>query len=134
MTMTMTATEITKIIEGTLTARPERMSGNEANDYVVERLRKLIATERESVIGALKFYLKFRLAPEKRNSENSLPEALIWTALDVAEKLSLIELRPEIESLVADVRNGKVFLPVHEKSVEGYLQRLSKGQPLCFEE
>lgn len=123
--MVMNAAEVTKLIEVTLAALPERMSGNEANAKVAKRLRSLINIDRESVVEALKSYLKLRVPPERRKPEDALPESMIWTALDVAETLSLIELRPEIELLVADVRNGKVFLPVHEKSVARYLQRLT---------
>jgi 5-formyltetrahydrofolate cyclo-ligase len=121
----MTKSEVTELIEETLAALPERMSGNEANPLVAEKLRSLITTDRKSVIEALKSYLAFRVSPEQRKPEDAVPEARIWMALDVAERLSLIELRPEIQSLVGDVRNRKVFLPVHEKSVARYLQRLS---------
>lgn len=121
----MTAAEVTKLIEKTLAALPERMSGNEANPHVAERLKSLLSTDRENVVSALKSYLAFRVPAAQRKPEDAVPEARIWTALDVAEELSLVELRPEIEALVADVRDGKVFLPIHEKSVAKYLQRLA---------
>jgi len=121
----MTTAEITQLIEETLAALPERMSGNEANPLVAEKLRGVITTDRRSVVQALKTYLAFRVAPERRQPEDAVPEARIWMALDVAKRLSLIELRPEIQSLVIDVRNRKIFLPVHEASVAKYLQHLA---------
>ena len=120
----MTAAEVTQLIEQTISTLPERMSGNEGNPYVAEKLRSLITTDRKSVIEALKAYLAFRVAPEQRQPQDAVSEAGIWMALDVAERLGLVELMPEIEFLVADVRMGKVLLPVHEKGVARYLEKL----------
>lgn len=123
----MPKAEVIDLIEETLADLPERMSGNEANPLVAIKLRSLTITDRRGVIDALKSYLAFRVPPERRQSHDAVPEARIWMALDVAEKLSLIELQPEIESLVSDIRDRKVFLPIHENGVAKCLQRLSNS-------
>ncbi len=126
--VTMTRTEVTEEIENVLAGLPERMSGNEANQYVAERLRNVVTTDRESVIGALKSYLAFQIAPGRRQPEDAVSEARIWMALDVAVKLSLIELRPEIASLLSNILSGKALDRLDAKSVDRYLQKLG-GAP-----
>ena len=120
----MTSTEITDEIEETLARLPERMSGNEANQYVAERLQNLMSRDRESVIEALKSYLTFQVAPEKRRPEDAPSEARIWMALDLAVRLSLVELQPEISSLLSNVLKGKALDKLDAKSVYRYLQKL----------
>jgi hypothetical protein len=121
----MTSAEVKSLIEDTLAALPGRLSGNEAYSLLAERLRPLVGTNRKSVVEALKSYLRFRVAAEQRRPEDAVPEARIWMALSLSEQLSLIELKQEIRSLVNDIRDSKIFLPVHEASVAKYLQRLS---------
>jgi hypothetical protein len=120
----MTDTDIVNLIEDTLAGLPERMSGNEANEHVARKLRELAIHHRAALLGALQSFLGFRVAPAERRPEDAVREARLWMALDVAEQLGLSELKAEIESLVVDVRNGKVLLPVHEKSVARYAQSL----------
>lgn len=120
----MTDTDIIQLIEDTLAGLPERMSGNEANEHVVRKLRELVVHHRVALLGALQSLLAFREAPAERRPEDAVREARLWLALDAAEQLGLSELKPKIESLVADVRNGKVLLPIHEKSVARYAQHL----------
>ena len=123
----MTAVKIKQLIEDILRELPERMSGNEAYPYVATKLESLVATDKKSILQALRSYLAFRVAPKQRTADDAVDEARIWMALEVTVRLSLVELRPDIELLIADVRNGKVFLPVHEKSVARYLNRLDTG-------
>jgi hypothetical protein len=120
----MNSTEIIEAIEAILARLPERVSGNEANEYVVEKLRTFVDTSKESVLDALRSYLAFRISADKRTPEDAVSEARIWTALDVATKLSLAELRPEVESLHSDVLDGKVLNQIDAKSVDRYIKKL----------
>ena len=120
----MTETNIIEIIEDTLAGPPERTSGNEASEYIVRELRELAPNERAAIVGALRRFLAFRVTPAERQPEDAVPEARLWFALDAPDQLRLSELKADIESLAADVRNGRVLLPVHESSVARYAQRL----------
>jgi hypothetical protein len=120
----VTNTDIINLIEDTLVNLPERMSGNEANEHVARKLRELATPHRAALLGALESLLAFRVAPAERKPEDAIREARLWLALDVAEQLGLSELKPKIEKLVDDIRNGRVLLPVHEKSVARYIQHL----------
>lgn len=122
--MMMTAADVKELIEEIISTLPERMSGNEATPYVAEKLRSLIATDKQGVIEALKGYLSFRVAPEQRQPKDAVFEARIWMALNIADRLCLVDLRPEIESLVTDVRMGKVLSPIQEQGVVRYLKKI----------
>jgi len=100
------------------------MSGNEQDPYIIEIFGGLLATDRESVIGALRSYLSFRVSRSERRATDAIPESRVWMALTVARALSLTELQPDVEGLLEDVRQGKTLLPIYEKSVERYLQGL----------
>ena len=50
----MTAAEIEKIVEQTLDTLPERISGNEANQVVAERLADLVVSSRDSLVEYLR--------------------------------------------------------------------------------
>ena len=121
----MTADEIVTVIERMLASFPDRMTGNEVNPMVADELRSFAVSDRESLLDALRQYLAFRVPPAQRQQEDAVREARLWLALDVAEHLRLIELKPDIESLLQSVRSGKALRPVHEKGVARYLQRLN---------
>jgi hypothetical protein len=116
--------EILKFIEGTLSELPERISGNEANRVVAERLSSLAVSNRDELVECLKRLMYFRRKDDQRTGADAVPEAGIWMALHVAEALKLQELRPDIECLVRDIRSGLIFMPVHESMVSCYLERI----------
>jgi hypothetical protein len=121
----ITKYELLKLIEESLQDLPERMSGNEANQIISDWLWPLAFTNRDTVIGALRDLLSFRVSPCQRVRFDAIAESRMWLALHVAEDLNLIELRPDIELLLVDVRAGKALHPIHEKSVAAYLKALS---------
>lgn len=122
----MTENEITNIIETTLENLPEHISGNEASHVVSEKLKNMMGANRQSIVKALRSYISFRFSLDQRSAKDAIREARIWMAFEIAESLSLIELRHDIEVLITDVHTGKIFLPVHEKSVKKYLQNLER--------
>lgn len=121
----MTAAEIEQIVEGTLNTLPERISGNEANQVVTEKLAGLVASNRDALVEYLRGLMSFRVRDSSRVDADAVREAGIWLALDVTEALSLHELRPDIENLIQDIRAGYVFKPVHENMVSRYLSRMA---------
>lgn len=121
----MTAAEIEKIVEQTLDTLPERISGNEANQVVAERLADLVVSSRDSLVEYLRGLISFRVRESERVAEDAVREAGIWMALDLTEALSLQELRPDIENLIRDIRKGAVFKLVHENMVSRYLSRIA---------
>jgi hypothetical protein len=124
----MTKDEIINYIEEMLSSFPIRMSGNEINPRVANKLRGLAVSDRPSLLEALRQYLSFRVSPTKRQPEDARPEARLWLALDVSEYLELYELKPDIESLLQDIRNGKTLLPVYENMVARHLQKISANK------
>lgn len=68
--------------------------------------------------------MSFRPRGHERTEKDAVNEARIWLALDITESLRLLELLPDIEFLSRDVRDGLVFMPVHEGMVCRYLERM----------
>jgi hypothetical protein len=120
----MTAAEIDQLVEQTLATLPERISGNEANQVVAERLSGIAVSSRYSLVEYLRGLISFRVRDSERVAADAIREAGIWMALDLTEALSLQELRPDIESLIRDIRDGAIFKPVHENMVRRYLSRI----------
>ena len=120
----MNASEMISRIEDHLRSYPERMSGNEINARVAEGLRGSLTDDRAVLIAALREYLSFRKPASDREPQDAVSEARLWMALDVAEGLKLTELCPDVESLLDDVRRGKVLRPVHQSSIARYLGKL----------
>jgi hypothetical protein len=121
----MTADEIIELVEGILSSFPDRMSGNEVNPLVADKLRPFAARNRQALLEALRKYLSLRVPPSQRQPEHAIAEARLWMALDIAKELQLTELKPDIESLLDAVRHENALRPVHENEVSRYLQRLS---------
>jgi hypothetical protein len=121
----MTSPEIIELIEHTLRDLPDRMSGNEASARVAQTLRGALPADRAHLIQAMRSYLQFRVSPEKRQPADAVPESRLWMALEVAAALRLTELKPDVETLLEDVRQRKVLLPVHGDMVASILQRLN---------
>lgn len=124
----MTTAEIEQIVEQTLDALPERISGNEANQVVAERLAGLAVSNRGKLVEYLRGLISFRVRESERVPADAVREAGIWMALDITEALSLLELRPDIENLIRDIRDGAVFKPIHQNMVNRYLSRITTGE------
>lgn len=120
----MTGTEVIAKIENRLTWFPERVSGNEVNATVADDLRGLAVSDRPSLLDALRQYMSLRIPPAQRSPKDAVREARVWLALDVAERLGLNELKPDIEALSEAVRNGEALDRIDEKTVVRYLQRM----------
>ena len=125
----MTAKEITNLIEDIAKSSHQRMIGNELNALIADRIRSLADTDRAALLESLRQYLSFRVSPSRRTYEHAIPEAGIWMALEIAKRLHLDELIPDVESLLKDLHEKKVFDPIDELSVSRYLNRLKENAP-----
>jgi hypothetical protein len=112
--------EIAAIIESVAQQFPARTSGNEQIKILATRLADFVQTERPAVVELLREWLAIRIPQSERNPEDGKREFWMWLALDVAKKYGLAELRYNIETLIADVRSGKTFLPYYEDMIAKY--------------
>ena len=109
----MNKDEIKKLISQVAEYFPERMSGNEQTEILTKRLAPLIQSDRAAVVDLLHDWLALRIPQSERKPEDGKREFWMWLAIEVAKRYSLNELRSDIESLLADVRAGKTFLPYY---------------------
>jgi hypothetical protein len=119
--------ELIKAIENRLEMYPERMTGNEINPQIASWLKKFIDSDRVALIEALRDYLYYKSPMIENRHEiiiQSIREARLWMALDIAESLKLTELKPDIELLLANIQSGKLLKPVHESGVIRCLKEL----------
>jgi len=120
----MNKDEIETIIESFAQGIPERLTGNEENAILVARMADLVQTERTAVVELLRDWLAIRIPQSQRKPEDGGREGRMWVALAAAKKYGLIELRSDIEALIADVRAGKTFLPYYGDMIAKYLRGL----------
>jgi hypothetical protein len=114
--------ELAAMIEGFGRDLPDRLTGNEENAILAERIGSLVQTERPGLVELLRDWLSIRLPQSERKPGDGVREGRMWLALEVAQKYALNELRPDIESLVADVRAGKTFLPYYAEMIAKHLR------------
>jgi hypothetical protein len=117
----MTKEEIASAVENVARYFPERMGGNEQIGILTARMAESVKSERGAVVELLRDWLGLRVPQSERKTEDGKREFWMWLALNMAKKYGLTELRPDIESLLADVRSGKAFLPYYEEMIEKYL-------------
>jgi hypothetical protein len=123
----MTPNEVTEMIEEIVTEMPDRLSGNELNQYVATRLKSVAQDHRRALVEALKTYLAFRVPSDERQPHHALQESRIWLALDLALFFHLNELRPDIRALADAVKTGWALDPIDERGVARYLARLNQA-------
>ena len=93
-------------------AFPTRASGEELYDYVGRLAARILSTNREALAAAMADWLKLRMEPKT------------MLAVQIASDLRLVEVRPELESLLNDVLESRVFLPYYAKPIEATLLKL----------
>ena len=125
----MTAKEITNLIEDISNSLPDRMTGNEVNSIIADRISSLAMTDRAALLESLRQYLSFRVPPSRRTHEHAIPETGLWMALHIGRRLCLTELIPNVESLLKDVIEKKALDPIDELSVTRSLNRLKESSP-----
>jgi hypothetical protein len=114
--------ELAALIDGFGRDLPERTTGNEENAILAERIAGFVQTERSTVVELLHDWLSIRIPQSERKPGDGVREGRMWLALEVAKKCALGELRSDAESLMADVRSGKTFLPYYADMIAKYLR------------
>ena len=103
------ATDLLQILDAEVAGFPSRASGEQGYEYINKIAARYVKSERSNLVAALTSWLQLR----------SEPKTMI--AVDIAGKLSLNELRIEIEKLLVDVEQGKVFLPFYARPIKAML-------------
>lgn len=112
-------------IENESAAFPERTNGNEVNASVARRIKPLVEKDRPAVVEALRELIGLRVPQAARKPGDSIREAKLWLALEVAASNGLVELRDDLRALIADVHGGRSFLPYYEEMLAKYQNRLN---------
>lgn len=89
-----------------------KYSGNEYEEYVLKRAKRLIVTDRTVVIEALKYWLQLR------------DDSGTMIAVDLIGILVIPELKRDLEELKAEIENGKVFFPYYSEPVKKALKAI----------
>jgi hypothetical protein len=100
----MKSQEILEWLNDEIEDYPERATGNECESYVMGLIGRLLATDRQELIKALREWIHLR---GKRTV----------LAVQIASEYHLCELKPDLESLLADVKSGKVLAPYYEEFI-----------------
>ena len=97
------------------------MSGNEQIEILATRMGDFVHTKRAAVVELLRDWLALRIPESERKLDDGKREFWMWLALEVVRKYALSELRSDIETLIADVRSGRAFLPYYADMIEKFL-------------
>ena len=116
-TTRMKKEEIKAIFEEAAQYLPERTSGNEAGRILMPRMAVYVQTERSVVVELLRDWIALRIPQAQRKPDDGKREFWMWFALDVVEEYRLVELKRDVEGLIADIHDKKAFLPYYEDSV-----------------
>lgn len=124
----MSEQQILSWLIGEVALFPEKADNHEIATHIADKILPLDASDRADVVGALRTLLRFRRADRASHDvkEDSRREGMMWLALNLAEKCSLVELCSEIESMVADASNGRGFPPYYADMFRRYLRLLER--------
>ena len=100
----MTKQEILKWLEGEVQGYPERATGNECEDFIVRLAGRVVQSDRHELVEAMRHWIIER-------SKRTL------LAVRIAAEHKLLELKPDIERLLEDVRAGRAFSPYYEEFI-----------------
>jgi hypothetical protein len=125
----MTKDEVAAVIAKVGRELAPRVTGNEENAILAEKIAALIPNARPAVVDLMRDWLSVRLPQATRKPGDGIAEGRMWLALEVACKCRLGELRPDAELLVKDVVEGKTFLPYYADMITNYLDRIPLYDP-----
>jgi hypothetical protein len=103
--------EILEWLESEVQGYPERATGNECADHVVRLAGRVVESDRRELVEAMREWIVQR---EKRT----------LLAVRIAAEYKLLELKPDIEHLLEDVRAKVVFLPYYQEFIVPALERM----------
>jgi hypothetical protein len=107
----MTKLEILEWLDGEIEGYPKRATGNECADYVVRLAGRLVDSDRGELVTAMREWII-------QHGKRSL------LAVRIAAECKLLELKPDIERLLEDVRTGKAFQPYYQEFLVSALKRM----------
>lgn len=107
----MTKQEILEWLESEVQGYPERATGNECADYVVQLAGRIVESDRSELVEAMRGWIIQR---EKRT----------LLAVRIAVEYKLLELKPDVERLLKDVRSRKAFSPYYQEFLVPALERM----------
>ncbi len=116
--------EIVILINNLSQSFPEKVTGNEANPIIAEKLKSVVSADRIALVEVLRDWISVRIPQSERKPGDGIREGRLWLALEVCRKYSLKELHSDINALIVDVRCGKTYLPYYEDMIAKYLQQL----------
>ncbi len=106
--------EIQDWLESEVEGYPQRATGNECEDFVVRIAGRLLPSDRGTLIEAMREWIT------QRGNRTLL-------AVRIASEHRLIELKPEIESLLESVRAGKAFQRYYEEFITPALRSIASN-------
>jgi len=107
----MTKQDIIKWLDGEVKSYPPRATGNECGQFVTRLAARVVESDRNELVAAMREWITQR---DKRT----------LLAMNIAVDLKLLELKPDIQRLLEDVRAGKVFSPYYEEFIAPALKRM----------
>lgn len=112
----MTKDEALTWLYNELSRLDERDSAIDMYRHMVNMTRAKTETDRRGLAAALHEWMLLRKEPET------------MLALEIGSAHNLVELRPEMEALLSDVRDGKAFRPYYEQYVMRALARMGESK------
>ena len=103
--------QILEWLDGEAQGYPERATGNECEDFIVHLAGRIVESDRSELVAAMREWIAQR---GKRT--------LLGMRIAVEHKLH--ELKPDIQQLLDDVREGRVFQPYYEEFIEPSLKQM----------
>ncbi|MGH8454108.1 MAG: hypothetical protein ACRESW_06115 [Nevskiales bacterium] len=120
----MTKQDIADFIDRLGAGIPERISGNEENAIIAARLENIALNERDTLVELLREWISMRIIKSGETKDYGKKTGQLFLALEVACLYDLNELRPDIELLIKDAREGKTYLPYYAEMITNYLDKL----------
>ncbi len=108
----MTTEDVRRWLDDEVDRFPERAAGEDLYRYIVQRTKQAAESDRSALTSALNDWLHLRSEPKT------------MLAVEIISKHHLIELRPEVEQLLADVRDGEAFKPFYEQPIRSALEEM----------
>jgi hypothetical protein len=107
----MTKQEIIEWLDGEVEGYPPRATGNECGQFVTRLAARVVESDRNELVAAMREWITQR---DKRT----------LLAMNIAVDLKLLELKPDIQRLLEDVRANRAFSPYYEEFITPALKRI----------
>jgi len=116
--------EIERVINSIGSWVDGRITGNQENVMIAERMESYVRDERQAVIELLRDWIALRVKKSDNDPDYGKKVGALCFSLEMAKRYALVELRPDIEALIADIRAGKTYLPYYADMVANYLKEI----------